>query len=88
MRTLTDSTNDAARHDAWDRCLQLGANRYDYDRARRRAEQAEAAIHAAADAMNTIESVSAVDGGIRIKFATEGDAAEFAVLMEHATALL
>lgn len=34
------STPDAEwRLVAWNRCLQLGANRYDYDRARRRAER-------------------------------------------------
>ncbi|TWS25566.1 hypothetical protein FK530_22875 [Tsukamurella conjunctivitidis] len=38
VRTLTDSTEVIPRLDAWDRCKQLGANRYDYDRARRRAE--------------------------------------------------
>lgn len=38
VKALSTPGEEGWRRSTWNRCLQLGANRYDYDRARRRAE--------------------------------------------------
>lgn len=38
VKALSTPVEEGWRRSTWHRCLQLGANRYDYDRARRRAE--------------------------------------------------